>query len=56
MFKYKQKRIFSHTAGEVISTLQITSIESWTGFKPKTSISVGVKIIDWYKDFYKIHI
>ena len=44
--------------GEVISTFaDNTSIESWTGFKPKTSVSVGVKnFIDWYKDFYKIDI
>ncbi len=44
--------------GEVVSTFSNnTSIESYTGFKPNTSINEGVKkFVEWYKEFYKINI
>ncbi len=40
--------------GEVISTFSNnTSLESYIGFKPQTSINEGVeKFVEWYKKFY----
>ena len=41
--------------GDVPETESDTSLESWIGFKPNTSIKNGVKqFITWYRDFYKI--
>ena len=42
--------------GDVPATLSdCTELESWIGFKPKTSIKSGIeKFILWYRDFYGI--
>ena len=42
--------------GDVPATSSDCSeLESWIGFKPKTSIKVGVeKFISWYRDFYGV--
>ena len=40
--------------GDVQSTASDTkALEDWTGFKPNTSIEVGVdRFIKWYREFY----
>ena len=53
----KSKKLFlPMQPGDVPETESDTSLlESWTGFKPNTSIKDGVKqFIAWYRDFYKI--
>ena len=40
--------------GDVKATSADTAkLEEWTGFKPKTSIELGIKnFVDWYKNHY----
>ena len=40
--------------GDVPSTSSDCSeLESWIGFRPKTSVSDGVrKFVEWYREFY----
>ena len=38
-----------------ITAANTDAIEAWTGFKPNTEISYGIKkLVEWYKLFYKI--
>ncbi|KGG16355.1 MULTISPECIES: NAD-dependent epimerase [unclassified Prochlorococcus] len=51
----KAKKIFcSMQSGDVQATSAETSIvENWTGFKPNTPLSIGIrKFVKWYKEFY----
>ncbi len=43
--------------GDVISTASDNkALESWIGFKPSTSLKIGIsKFIDWYKEYYDIN-
>ena len=49
------KKMMPIQPGDVPATAADTSsLERWTGFKPNTSIKVGVKnFVEWYLDFYK---
>ena len=40
--------------GDVKATFADTELlNQWIGFKPKTSVNIGVKkFVDWYVDFY----
>ena len=51
-----KKNFLPLQSGDVPATSSDTSeLEKWVGFKPNTSIEIGVKkFVDWYKDFYKI--
>ena len=42
--------------GDVISThADLTSLDDWIGYKPKTQLSEGIKkFVDWYKKYYFI--
>lgn len=42
--------------GDVNSTYaDVSGLEESVGFKPKTSIKVGIKsFVDWYRDYYKV--
>ena len=42
--------------GDVEATSSdVSLIDEWVGFKPKTSIEKGIEIfINWYKDYYNI--
>ena len=42
--------------GDVEATAADTqAIEDWVGFKPATSIEIGVdRFVSWYQDFYPI--
>ena len=41
--------------GDVVATAADTqALENWVGFKPSTSIEIGVeRFINWYQDFYQ---
>ncbi|MDA9140746.1 NAD-dependent epimerase [Gammaproteobacteria bacterium] len=54
--KTAEKNFLPLQSGDVPATSSDTSeLEKWVGFKPDTSIEIGVKkFVDWYKDFYKI--
>ena len=42
--------------GDVPATAADTSaLESWTGFKPNTSVKEGVaKFVAWYREYYAV--
>ncbi len=50
-----KKELVPLPPGDVIATYaDISSIHSWVGFKPKTSIEEGMKnFIDWFKLYFK---
>ncbi len=50
------KKYVGMQKGEMlITSANIEKLKSFTGFKPKTSIEIGLpKFVSWYKDFYKI--
>ena len=49
-----KKRFLPLQEGDVEKTASDSSaLESWVGFKPKTSVKTGVsKFIEWYKEYY----
>jgi UDP-glucuronate 4-epimerase len=42
--------------GDVPATAADTSaLEAWIGFRPNTSVTVGVaRFVSWYRDYYKV--
>jgi len=50
------KKMYPLQPGDVTATFSdSTLLEKWIGFKPNTSINIGVrKFVNWYRDFYKI--
>ncbi len=52
--KTAQKELLPMQAGDVKATYADTSaLEAWVGFKPSTSLHVGVeKFVSWYRSFY----
>ena len=50
------KELMPMQAGDVKKTMASTNrLESWVGFKPKTSLVDGVsKFVNWYRDFYRV--
>ncbi len=53
--KPAQKEFLPMQAGDVKATYaDIAALEAWVGFKPSTSLSLGVKsFINWYRGLYK---
>ena len=53
--KTAQKEFLPMQAGDVKATYADTrALEAWVGFKPNTSLKVGVeKFVTWYRNFYK---
>ena len=51
-----KKSFIEMQPGDVLETSANTSrLETWTGFKPKTDVTEGVRqFVDWYKWYYKI--
>ena len=51
-----KKELLPLQPGDVPDTYaDVSSLVNDTGYKPSTSIDVGVKnFVDWYKDFYNI--
>lgn len=49
-----KKNFLPMQPGDVPATSADTSeLEAWVGFKPNTSVTVGVKrFVDWYREFY----
>ncbi len=49
-----KKRFLPLQEGDVEKTASDSSaLESWVGFKPKTSVKTGVKkFVEWYKEYY----
>jgi UDP-glucuronate 4-epimerase len=49
-----KKRFLPLQIGDVEKTASDTSaLQSWVGFKPKTSVKTGVrKFVEWYKEYY----
>ena len=52
--KTAQKEFLSMQAGDVKATYADTrALEAWVGFKPSTSLQVGVEnFVSWYRSFY----
>jgi UDP-glucuronate 4-epimerase len=42
--------------GDVLDTFaDVSALEAWTGFRPRTSVEQGVKrFVAWYRDYYRI--
>ena len=55
--KTTHKELKPMQAGDVQKTMaDIDRLEAWVGFRPKTSLSEGVrKFVSWYKDYYQIN-
>lgn len=53
--KPAKKEFLPMQAGDVKATYAETiALENWVGFKPSTSLSIGVeRFINWYREFYK---
>ena len=51
-----KKKFLPIQPGDVSHTSADTSLlKSWIGFKPNTSVKLGVsKFADWYKKYYKL--
>lgn len=51
------KKLMPMQAGDVKKTMASTErLQSWTGFKPKTSLADGVeKFVNWYKAYYNVN-
>jgi UDP-glucuronate 4-epimerase len=51
-----QKDYLPLQAGDVTETFADThALDLWVGFKPSTSVSVGVgRFVDWYRSYYKV--
>ena len=43
--------------GDVVATAADTlALEDWVGFKPSTSIEIGVeRFVAWYQDFHRAY-
>jgi UDP-glucuronate 4-epimerase len=55
--KTTTKEFLPMQSGDVQKTMASTDrLESWVEFKPKTSLSDGVrKFVDWYRDYYHVN-
>lgn len=51
------KKLMPMQPGDVKKTMASTErLQSWTGFKPKTSLTEGVeKFVSWYKAYYNVN-
>ena len=51
-----QKRFLPMQLGDVPATAaDTTALEAWTGFRPNTSVQVGVaRFVAWYREFYGV--
>lgn len=54
--KTAQKRFLPLQDGDVLNTASdVRSLEKWTGFTPRTSVSDGIhRFVAWYRDYYRI--
>ncbi|MCP4774535.1 MAG: capsular biosynthesis protein CpsI, partial [Planctomycetaceae bacterium] len=51
-----KRNLMPMQAGDVPATFaDINALEDAVGFRPSTSISVGIKnFVEWYRDYYSI--
>jgi len=51
-----QKNLMPMQQGDVFDTFaDVSALEAWTGFRPRTSVKEGVKrFVEWYREYYKI--
>lgn len=50
------KHLLPMQPGDVPATFaDVSKLEDWVGFKPETSLSVGIRaFVAWYRDYYKV--
>jgi UDP-glucuronate 4-epimerase len=55
--KKAQKNFLPIQPGDVPATAANTDeLNAWVGFKPNTTVKVGVaRFVEWYRDFYKVY-
>jgi UDP-glucuronate 4-epimerase len=49
-----QKNFLPMQKGDVLDTFaDVSALEAWTGFRPKTSVKEGVRrFVEWYREYY----
>ena len=55
--KKAQKNFLPIQPGDVPATCADTAaLDDWVGFKPNTTVEVGVaRFVEWYRNFYKVY-
>ena len=51
-----QKNLLPMQQGDVFDTFaDVSALEAWTGFRPRTGVKEGVKrFVEWYREYYKV--
>jgi UDP-glucuronate 4-epimerase len=49
-----QKNFLPMQKGDVLDTFaDVSALEAWTGFRPKTGVKEGVRrFVEWYREYY----
>jgi UDP-glucuronate 4-epimerase len=51
-----QKNLLPMQQGDVLDTYaDVSALEAWTGFRPRTPVKEGVKrFVEWYREYYQV--
>ena len=51
-----QKNFMPMQQGDVLDTFaDVSALEAWTGFRPRTGVKEGVKrFVEWYREYYEV--
>jgi UDP-glucuronate 4-epimerase len=51
-----QKNFMPMQQGDVLDTFaDVSALEAWTGFRPRTSVKEGVKrFVEWYREYFEV--